>query len=136
MSRVNRETNTRPARNEIRQTQTRMNQFIEKDCTINIPGHIDAIKSSFNIRIMNLNVKGLSLKNNEKIERFMDSIERYQVDIMHLNEVNVKWTPTNLDTISLKLKKLGREIAIKAADNSDKIVTTTDYLPGGVMSIL
>ena len=35
-----------------------------------------------------------------------------------------------------KLKRLGREIAIKAADNSDKISTTTDYLPGGVVTII
>ena len=136
MSRINREINTKPARNETRQTQMRMNQCIEKDCAINNPGHIDSIKSSFNIRIMNLNFKGLSPKNNEKIERFMDSIGRYQVDIMNLNEANVKWAPANLDIISLKLRKLRREIVIKAADNSDKIATTTDYLPGGAMSIL
>ena len=55
---------------------------------------------------------------------------------MNLNEVNVKWTPANLDIIRLKLRKLGREIVIKAADNSDKITTTTNYLPGRAMSIL
>lgn len=135
MSRVNEADVTIPA-SRRNTTQLNMNQFIEKDYTIRNPGYIDAMKSNFNIRIMNLNVKGLSPSNNEKIDRFIESIEKYQVDIMQINEVNVKWIPANLDKMKSKLKTLGREIVIKAADNSDKIVTTNDYLPGGVMTII
>ena len=56
MSRVNETNDTTPA-SRGNTSQLNMNQFVERDYTIRNPGYIDAMKSSFNIRLMNLNVK-------------------------------------------------------------------------------
>ena len=44
-------------------------------------------------------MKGLDLWKYEKIERFIESINRNQIDITMLNEVNVKLNPANIDKI-------------------------------------
>ena len=44
-----------------------------------------------------MNSKGLNLWNYECVEMFIESIEKHQIDIMLLNETNVKWIPSNID---------------------------------------
>ena len=55
---------------------------------------------------------------------------------MQLTEVNAKWTPSNLDIIKSKMKKLGRETTMHVVGNSTKIKEAKDYLPGGVATII
>ena len=66
--------------------------------------------------------------------RFLESCQKYQIDAMLLNEVNAKWTPTNLDKIEQQIKRLGRESMICAADSTRWTNAPNNYLPGGVLS--
>ena len=56
-----------------------MNQFMRKDYAINNLGSVNAIKSSFDIRLLNFNIKGLPPKNKEQIERSIASIENIKL---------------------------------------------------------
>jgi len=85
---------------------------------IKYQGYIDNVKSLNNIRFLTLNMKGLDPWNNERIERFKMSVEKNDIDIMLLNEVNVKWNPLNVDKIEKNLRSLGRETAVYAVDST------------------
>ena len=52
-----------------------------------------------------------------------------------INEVNMKWTPSNLDKMENKMKQLGREATMFAADSTSWQSTKKKYLPGGVLTI-
>ena len=69
-------------------------------------GHIDQIKSSECTRILSTNAKGLDPSHNIKIERFVESFEKFQIDLMLMNKANVKWTPANIDMIERRMKRL------------------------------
>ena len=105
------------------------------DIEIRNEGYIDPIKHSNNIRIMSLNVKGLDPWKYEKIERFIESSNQNQIDIMMVSEVNVKWNPVNLDRMEQQMKRLGREATVYAADSLSWASTLNNYLPGGIISI-
>jgi len=49
---------------------------------------------------------------------FIESIEKYQIDVVLLNETNVKWTLSNKDKMENVVIRLGRETTIYAADSS------------------
>ena len=125
---------TQPARSR-NQHQNLIHQYINNDNIIKNEGYIDSIKDISNIRILSLNVKGLDPWKYEKMERFLESCEKYQIDAMLLNEVNVKWTSSNLDKMEQQIKRLGRESMISAADSTRWSNASNNYLPGGVLSV-
>ena len=116
--------------------QSSIMNYVRNDTTINDKGHIDETKLSTNLRFVTLNVKGLDPNNNLKIERFIKSIEKYQIDMMLLNEVNMKWTPSNIDKIERKLRKLGREIKVTPVDSTKWSVSKKNFLPGGLLTAM
>ena len=81
----------------LRHNHNLIHQYLINDIEIRNEGYIDSIKDTNNVRIMSLNVKGLDPWKYEKMERFIDSCQRIQIDVMMLNEVNVKWIPANID---------------------------------------
>ena len=116
--------------------QSSIMNYARNDTTINNKGYIDETKLSTNLRFVTLNAKGLDPNNNLKIERFIKSIEKYQIDMMLLNEVNMKWTPSNIDKIERKLRKLGREIKVIPADSTKWSVSKKNFLPGGLLTAM
>ena len=98
--------------------------------------YVDSNKLSNNIRLLTMNSKGLNLWNYEWMEMFIESIEKYQIDVMLLNETNVKWTLSNKDKMENVVKRLGRETTIYTADSSLWTSTKSNYLPRGVLSIV
>ena len=65
-----------------------------------------------------MNSKGLNLWNNKRIEIFIELIEKHQIDVMLLYEMNFKWIPSNIDKMENMVKRLGRETTIYTADSS------------------
>ena len=88
------------------------------------------------MRFITLNARGLDPSNNIKIERFTNSMQKYQIDMMLTNEVNMKWTPTNIDRMEQKLRVLGREIKVVPVDSSAWSASKKNYLPGGVLTAI
>ena len=70
------------------------------------------------------------------MEMFITSINKHQIDIIILNETNIKWTPTNIDKMEQNLKRLGRETTFFVADSKLWRITNNNHLPGGVMVII
>ena len=69
------------------------------------------------MRILVLNMKRMSSKYNKKVERLIELISELQIDAALLNKVNAKSTLANLDMIKNKLKRLGRETSVCAANS-------------------
>ena len=87
------------------------------------------------MRFLTLNTKGLDPRK-IKNERFISSIEKNQIDMMLLNEVNVKQTPVNVDTLEYKFKALGREISVIMVDSLIWSVIKDNYLVGGTVTAI
>ena len=119
-----------------RNHQSSMMNDIRNNTIINKEGYIDQNKLTTNMRFITLNARGLDPSNNIKIERFTKSIQKYQIDMMLINKVNMKWTPTNVDRIEQKLRVLGREIKVVPVDSSVWSVSKKNYLPGGVLTVI
>ena len=133
MSSLNREFRSLPERS--RQNNL-ISQYMTRDNTIKYEGYIDKNKININMRIITVNVRGLDPKNEDKMHQFITSIEKYQIDMICLNEVNVKWTPANIDKFERKVKVLGRETMVTTADSTVWSVSKDSYLPGGVANIM
>ena len=133
MSSLNREFRSLPERS--RQNNL-ISQYMTRDNTIKYEGYIDKNKININMRIITVNVRGLDPKNEDKMHQFITSIEKYQIDMICLNEVNAKWTPANIDKFERKVKVLGRETMVTTADSTVWSVSKDSYLPGGVANIM
>ena len=60
---------------------------------------------------------------------------KYQINIILLNETQVKCTLKNIDKMLQRMKSIGREAAIFAADSEQSNLAKNIYLLGGLMSI-
>ena len=74
----------------VRNQQMSIRNYVRMNTEINNEGYIDENKMPTNIRFLALNIKGIDPESIVKIERFIISIQKYQIDMMLLNEVNVK----------------------------------------------
>ena len=70
--------------------QMHMGNFIRHNTVTNNEQHVDEIKLSTCMRFVTLNVKDLDPKSIEKMDRFIASMKKCQVDVMLLNKVNAK----------------------------------------------
>ena len=132
MSWLNERNNEQPVR--LNYNYNLMHQCLINNMEIRNKGHINLIKDISNARIMSLNVKGLDPQKCEKIERFIDLCYRIQIDVMSLNEVNLKQTPANADKIEQQMKRLGQETLAHVADDKSWKLGNKNYLPRGVSS--
>ena len=74
-----------------RMIQLMMNEYTQQNSNqIKWKGYVDEIKSPENIRILTLNPKGINPQDDYKIEILIEACKKYQVDIMLLNETQVK----------------------------------------------
>ena len=58
-------------------------------------GYINTVKASFNTRILSINTCGFKPSNEEKIQMMINIYKRLSIDILLLNETNMKWTLWN-----------------------------------------
>ena len=64
------------------------------------------------------------------------SIKKHKIDIILLNETQLKWTPANHDKFNREMKELGRETIVMGADTQRWEVTPNQYLPGGIVTAI
>ena len=102
-----------PERNRFRQTTLNERRQLEP---INHPGYIDSKKQSENIRIISLNAKGINPWNQYRMTLLKQSIKKYEIDIILLNETQLKWMPANRDKFNREMKELGRETIVMGVD--------------------
>ena len=126
--------NTQPEHNRGN-NQTEITQFIERNNQIKHEGYIDETKLLENTRILSLNPNGINPWDDIQSNMLTDAIHRYQIDILMLNETNIKWTPRNVDKIENILKQTNREVKVIASDSSMWSLTDNNYLPGGLLTI-
>jgi len=91
---------------ERQRNQQSLIHYISRDNEIKNQGYIDSSKLSSCMRLLSMNARGLDPSNNVKMEHFIESVDKYQIDMMLINEVNMKWTPSNLDKMENKMKRL------------------------------
>jgi len=101
-----------------RRIQTSMNQYIRRKNNIVMNrGYIDSIKLNKNIRILSLNPRGINPWNDYKCEMLKQACVKYQIDIILLNETQVKCILKYIDKMLQRMKSIGREAAIFVADS-------------------
>ena len=64
------------------------------------------------------------------------AFERYQIDIVMLNETNIKWNPRNLDKIEQILRQKNREVKVIGSNSSMWSLIANNYLLGGLLTII
>ena len=101
----------------IRQIISIENYMNQNNNIIKNSGYLDIIKATFNTRILSLNPREYRSNNQLKVQILINRCEKYNIDIILLNETNTKWIVLNRDTMKRKLKSLGREIQIETADS-------------------
>ena len=119
----------------IRFRQMHLNRFREIR-SIQHPGHIDNCKMSGKIRMIAMNVKGMNPWNQHRMNLLKEAIHKNDVDVVILNETQLKGTPANEDKFNREMKTLGREMHVIGADTMRWEVTPNQRLPGGVMIAL
>ena len=65
-----------------------------------------------------------------------EAIHKYQVDVLLLNEIQLKWILVNEDKMNQELKQLGREMKAIGADTKKWEVAPNTYLPSSIISAL
>ena len=83
--------------------------FEDNGNAINSKGCVDAMKTTENMRIITLNVKGCRMRNNDRIKEMRESIGKHQIDVASLNEANTKWNTRNVDKIEKEMGKQEKE---------------------------
>ena len=64
----------------------------------------------------------------------LNGCNKYNIDIMLLNKMNIKWNVLNQDRMERKLKVLGCEVFIVIADSTLWNIMNYDWLPGGLIT--
>ena len=85
--------------------QIEITQFMSRNNQIKHRGYIDKTKLEENTRILSFNLNSINPQDNMKITMLLQAIKSYQIVIAMLNEINIKWSPQNLDKIEKELKK-------------------------------
>ena len=134
MSSSEENTNSQPENN--RSVQINLNNYINiLTNIIKFRGYIDDRKSLENVRILTLNPRGINLWKSYKIDMFLNTCKKHQVDIILLSETQVKWTPANLDRMENQFRTLGKDIKIIGLDSRQWDINKKDYLPGRILSV-
>ena len=122
----------------IEPIQTRVDEFdsTRENREIVHRGYINAEKRETNIRIMSTNANSFSCENEEKIDQMIDFCKNNKIDVVIISETNCKWTTTAKDTMSSKMKTLGRETRCSYADNKARKTTNSEWSQGGLMSMM
>ena len=116
--------------------QTRIHQYINTHNKITHKGCIDNAKMNENTRILSLNTNGINPWNDIQMNMMLQGIQENQIDIILFNETNIKWTPSNLDKIEKELKNNNREVKVEGCDSKKWNLSTNNYLPGGLLTII
>ena len=89
-----------------------------------------------NIRILLLKPRRFNPNNESKIQILLEAYQKYQIDIILLNETNTKQISVSLDKIEKVLKLLGGELIIIEADSLTSSSSAAKYLPGSLLLII
>jgi len=136
MSRQSNNETNQPEERRTNTNQMQITQFINRNRAITQRGYIDKNKRSENTRILSLNPNGINPWDDTTMHMMNQSLEKYQIDIALFNETNLKWTPINLDKIENNLKRKYRELKVIGADSKQWNITSNNYLPGGLLTIV
>ena len=123
-------------RNQILLRNPTMEDYFRNDEEIRHRGYVDAIKLQGTIRLVAINARGCSPTSDRKINHLRDAVEKYDIDVLLLNEVNTKWNTVNISRMERIIKQINRSSILIENDSGQHHVTNKDYLPGGVTSIL
>ena len=77
-------------RNQIRLRNPTIGDYFRNKEEISYRGYADEMKLQGSIRFVTLNTRGCSPMNSRKINHLRDSIEKFDIDVSLLNEVNTK----------------------------------------------
>ena len=105
-----------PERNRQR---NQMHQYINtnRNDEIKNKGYVDSTKLLENMRILVLNPNGLDPWNDYKMNLFINAIEKLEIDVVMISELNLKTTTANQDKMTQRMRKLGREMQVFMADS-------------------
>ena len=107
-----------------RMIQTNLNYLrTNNNLQIMHKGYIDISKLAENMRILVLNPKGLNLWNDYKMDLFINSCKKKQIDVILLSETQIKWTPRNIDRMKQRIHSISRNAVVSGADSKQWDVT-------------
>ena len=131
-----RNTNTNENESNIRLRNPSIREYFQKEEEIKHDGYIDERKLRENIRILAFNPNGCNPNDRVKMNHLKKAIEKYQIDIVMMNETNTKWDTVNVSKMERNIKKISRGAQIIAADSKQWNLNNNSYLPGGVLMII
>ena len=70
------------------------------------------------------------------MNQLKEAVEKFDIDILLLNEVNTKWNTINISRIERIIKQINRVAVVIENDSGQHHITNGDYLPGGIMNII
>ena len=103
----------------INETPTIRQYFNEESNDSNNSGYIENMKVSRNVRILLLNPHRCRPHDNDKMHIIKQSIVKYQIDIVMLNETNTKWDTRNISKIEQQIREIDREALIIIAESNE-----------------
>ena len=112
------------------------NYFNEETVIINNNRYIDSTKAHGNVRLLSMNPHGCRPFNSSKMHMLKQSIRRMNIDIILMNETNMKWTSTYISKIEKEMKEIDRVPIVLTSDSKEQETTSSDYLPGRVMNVI
>ena len=119
-----------------RAIQTRLEIYTNQADEIKNRGYLDSEKRQGMTRLLNININGFQSNHNEKITQLTQFYIKYQVDIIIITELNIKWTTKSCDSIKGKLKSLGWILELIVADSKAYTIVEKDWLQGGTVMII
>jgi len=112
-----RNTNTNENESNIRLRNPSIREYFQKEEEIKHDGYIDERKLRENIRILAFNPNGCNPNDRVKMNHLKKAIEKYQIDIVMMNETNTKWDTVNVSKMERNIKRISRGAQIIAADS-------------------
>ena len=122
--------------NRIRMRNPTVREYFQSNDNIRYEGYIDNMKLNGNIRILSLNPHGCKPKDTSKMTDLKNAIQKYDIDVIMMNETNTKWTTVNISKMERWMRSISRGAQIFTADSKEWSSTNNDYLPGGIMTVL
>jgi len=120
----------------IRLGNPTIRKYFQKEEEKKYEGYVDEKKLNENIRILVLNPHGCNPNNKVKMNQLKEAIEKFQLDIVMLNETNTKWDIVNIGKMERYAKKISRGAQIIVADSKQWNLNNRSYLPGGLLTII
>ena len=91
-------------------------------------GYINVENRSYNTRLLSINMNGIGIRDNEKIQQLIDFCEKNKVDFIQVIETNSKWNTVMESIMKQKFRRLSRSLEVVLIDSKAHSTTKNNWL--------